>query len=188
MRRVFFVIALIFSLGVYSQRWHFQYGFKFGVGESFHQGDSAVNKGTNFNYQIGFAGRVTKKNLIMDFGVLYHYSPYFNSDYYGHTRTNTMGLNIPFTAGVVLINKPLFKWNLQAGIQNSFIFSDGFSKKWPSEAMTYAPYQLSGLLTTGIEVAWFIFDVNYQPGISPMFKGVSEHWNHSLNFSIGLIF
>lgn len=186
MRNFLIIVVLLVSFNGLSQRWHFQYGFKVGAGKNFLQGDSKIDNAYNFNYQLGFTSRITKKVLIMDLGVLFRYSPYFNSPNYGQTRTNTTGLNIPFTIGVVMINRPMFKWNLQAGMQNSFTFSDGFTKKWPLDPLVYNPYQLSGILKTGIEVAWFILDVYYQPGITRMFKG--SGWNHSVNISVGLIF
>lgn len=188
MRKLVFIIAILFAVSGFSQRWHFQYGFKVAAGKNFIQGDEKVNNGYNFNYQIGFTGRITRKILIMDLGLLFQYSPYFNSSYYGHTRTNTTGLNIPMTVGVFAINKPLFKWNFQAGVQNTFIFSDGFNKKWPSDALVYNPYNLSGIISTGIEIAWFTFDIYYQPGITPVFKGFGTNWRHSANVLVGFIF
>ena len=81
----------------------------------------------------------------------------------------------------------LFRWNFPAGIQNGFTFSNGFNKKWPADALVYNPFQLSGILSTGIEVAWFTLDIYYQPGITRLFKGV-QNWSQSANISVGFIF
>ncbi|MEZ4937702.1 MAG: hypothetical protein R2799_08920 [Crocinitomicaceae bacterium] len=187
MRKLIVFIALIFcSLG-YAQRWHFQYGFKIAAGKNFLIGDEKINNGYNFNYQIGFTGRITRKYLIMDMGLLFNYSPYFNSSFMGHKRTNTTGLNIPMTVGLILVNKPLFKWNFQGGIQNSFVFTFGLQAKQSADQLVYNKYQLSGLISTGIEVSCFTLDVFYQPAITRMFQS-TKGFNHSVNLAIGLIF
>lgn len=175
------------GLTSFSQRWHFQYGFKIGAGKNFYMGEPEVNKGYSFNYLLGFTGRVTKKDFIIDVGINYQYSPYFNSSFYGRKRTNTSVLNVPATLGIILVNKPLFKWNLQGGIQNSFVFTRGFDQVG-SPPTLYSPYQLSGIISTGIEVSWFILDIYYQPGITKMFRYQETGFNQSINITLGLIF
>lgn len=187
MRLIILLSAILLTTTTFSQRWHIQYGFKIGAGKNFIDGHEKVEDGFNYNYQLGFTARVTRKVFILDLGVQFQYSPYFNSDFMGHTRTNTTGLNIPITAGVIMINKPLFKWNLQAGVNNSFVFKSTFGKI-SSEQLLYNPYQLSGIVSTGIEVGWFIMDIYYQPAITRMFKNAKSGFNHSVNLSLGLIF
>jgi hypothetical protein len=187
MKNLLIILILTFTSLGFSQRWHFQYGFKFGAGKNFLRGEEKIENGYNFNYILGFNGRITHKTLIMDLGLNFQYSPYFNSTYIGHKRTNTIGLNIPYTIGAIIVNKPLFKWNIQGGIQNSFIFTNGFEKQ-TADQFIYNPYQLSGIISTGIEVAWFTFDIYYQPAITRMFKGYSSGFNQSLNIGIGFIF
>lgn len=187
MRNVLIFIALLYAFSSFGQRWHFQYGFKAGLGKNFLVGDERIDQGYNFTYQLGFTGRVTKKHLIMDLSLLYQYSPYFNSNIMGHNRTNTSGLNLPMTVGAYLIHRPLFKWNFQGGIQNTFIFTSGFQAKQSSDQLVYNPYQLSGIISTGIEVSFFTLDVYYQPAITRMFSKVSG-FNHSMNLAIGFIF
>jgi len=185
MRKFFFIITVLCVSFGFSQRLHFQYGFKMGMGKNFIQGEIEIDNGYNHTYLLGFTGRVTKKIAVFDMGINYSYSPYFNSPYVDYARANTSMLNIPLTGGINIINRALFKWNIQAGIQNSFVFTHSVNALNP---LVYNPYQISGIVSTGIEASWFILDIYYQPAISRMFKGQNSSFNQSFNLSIGVIF
>jgi opacity protein-like surface antigen len=150
--------------------------------------------------QLGGGFRIHRRALMLevDFTFLvqsFTYAPRDNDNMEIEEEVDLLlrGLEIPFLAGYIPIETPLFGLCFYGGLVNRFSlrgiieYEDEEIKFNPKDAKLHV-YNLGARIGTQIDLAMFNFELNYTIGITNSFRDRTRTNAHGFMLSLGILF
>lgn len=148
--------------------------------------------GVSVGYLGGFGLRVTRKRLMggMDFCFIRSGIPVDLNGVAQGVERNTIRVSafeLPITAGYKFVTTAFFKWYLYGGI-NTLVVTKVQDNDFEINAGDLKNPQFGLRAGSGMDFAFFTFDLNYTYSLNKLVKEVSRNNSHLFEFNIGVIF
>ncbi len=191
-------LILVFFCGIiFASRPHLQFGGQVGVNySSFIDKLEDKDKSKLFGYQGGFFFRVTKNKLHTQFGLDFIRNalpvPGRTDLYTPDDVTNfaAFSVGIPIQAGYMVVKKPLIKYRLFGGFEPIFytkLFID--EERFKNRKLNlFVNPNVTMLLGTGIDIAFFTMDFRYNLGLTKVFRENYRSQSHFVQITTGVLF
>ncbi|MEZ5007408.1 MAG: outer membrane beta-barrel protein [Chitinophagales bacterium] len=148
--------------------------------------------GVSVGYLGGFGLRVTRKRLMgeIDFSFIRSGIPVDLNGVGQDIERSTIRVSafeLPFIVGYKFVKTAFFKWNVNAGI-STIIITKVQANDFGIKANDLKNPQFGLRAGTGIDFAFFTFDLNYTYSLNKLVKEISRNNSHLFEFNIGVIF
>ena len=148
--------------------------------------------GVSVGYLGGFGLRVTRKKLIggIDFSFIRSGIPIdLNGVGQGIERSTirVSAFELPLTVGYKFVKSAFFKWNIYGGI-STIIVTKVQDNDFDIRAHDLKNPQFGLRAGSGIDFAFFTFNLNYTYSLNKLVKDISRNNSHLFEFNIGVIF